>query len=210
MDNPARINRMNNPFIDLPEAERPTSSPWDLRLAFNTLSPAHQKPFMALMQEAHVRRDIYNNPEAAGDTSKLYGLATAAGLDLIATEMVRNWGKNDPDGALRVPGYKRLRSWPAIDNPEPQTLQIWYAQGKSISVMGLFDMEVRPDLRIHHAGHTVMSGDGSVFKPGDWIGSLLMEYARYKVWRSQYEDNLREAPRPATTLQPRKAGIQPS
>lgn len=203
MSNPAHLEKLDHPFIDLPPAARPTCSPFDLRLMFNTLSPDNHHPFTLLMREISTHhRDIYNQPEKADDTSRLYGLATAAGLSLIATEMARNWGVKDPDGPKRLTHCDSLRCWPAIDNPQPSSVQLWLAHKKPTMMLWAFPLGGGDRLSIHNNGHTVMDEDAHCFKPGDWIGDLLVEYARFRIWREQFGDDGWAAPKPANTLSP--------
>lgn len=208
MNTPVHRDRMDDPFMDLPPAARPTRSPFDLRLAFNTLTAASHKPFVRLMQEISQRHMYaYNNPGVECNDTKLYGFATAVGLDLLATELVRNWGVKDPDGPQRVHNCISLRSWPDINSNAPQTLQVWLATPKP-NVIPFINMPLdgSPILRISSNKHTVMSSDGKSFKPGDWIGDLLVEYARLRVWRERYGDQPRDAPKPHTTLSPHRTG----
>lgn len=211
MSNPAHLERMNNPFMDLPPEARPTRSPFDLRLMFNTLGGDSHRPFMQLMREISIwHMKSYNDPANAKDTDKLYALASAAGLDEIATEIARKWGVVDKDGPHRLPNCDSLRSWPEIESAAPQTLQIWLAHKQPNMMLGFFPLGGGESMRINQGGHTVMSEEGKVFKPGDWIGDLLVEYARLKIWRHEFGEETYTAPKPATTLPRPLAKIAPA
>lgn len=205
MNTPIHLDKINDPFMDLPDAAKPSSSPWDARLMFNTLAADFHRPFTQLMREIslyHMRS--YNNPDAKTHDphNTLYSMASAAGLDMIATEMARNWGVKDKDGHLRLPHCDSLRSWPDIESAAPHTVQIWLAHKKPTMMLWTFPLGGGDSVSVHKGLHTVFSEEGKVFKPGDWIGDLLVEYARYKIWRERYDEDSRAAPKPATTLKP--------
>lgn len=211
MGNPI-IEKINNPFLHLPPEKRPDSaSPFDMKLVFNTLAGEQQRSFAQLMQQIHLfHMDSYNKPDTTREhDSQLYTMASAAGLDEIAMEMARNWGRKDPDGPERVKGCDHLRTWPDIQSAAPHTVQIWLAHKEPTSSLFGFNIGGGDTFSIHHNNHTVMSQDGKVLKPGDWMGGLLVEYARYRIWRDEFGENGRQAPKPERTLKLGQLGLGP-
>jgi len=206
------LEHIDNPFMDLPPERRPTASPFDMRLMFNTLSGDLHRPFMQLMREIQFwHMNSYNKPELATDPEgKLYSLATSAGLDTIAMEMARNWGVKDPDGHIRAPGCEKLLCWPGIEERAPHTVQMRLTRRKPHSVLWGITLGGGDSLSLHENGHTVMSHEGKVMKPGDWIGGLLVEYARYRHWREEFGEHARHAPKPAHTLPAGSTGLNPT
>lgn len=201
MSTPAYIQRMNDPFGHLAPEAQPTRSPFDLRLMFNTLSPDNHRAFAQLMREiSQWHMKSYNNPDTATDNGKLYGMATAAGLDQIALEIGRKWGVYDKDGPKRLPHCDNLRSWPDIESPLHDSVQIWLAHKQPTMILFTFPIGGGDTLHVRQNGHTVMNDEGHVFKPGDWIGDLLVEYARLKIWREEFGDDTYRAPKPSATL----------
>lgn len=193
------------PFMDLPQALQPDASPWDVRLSFNTLAPDQHRQFMALMNRIRLYHGkIYNKYDVAAeqDTSRLYEMAIGAGIRDLALEIGRQWGVTDKDGPYRMPGCDRLRCWPDIESTGPHSVQILLAHKKPTMLCKFLPLGGGETLTIQSGGYTVMSDDGKMFKPGDWVGSLLTEYARLKEWRETHGDDCRNAPRPATTLPP--------
>lgn len=200
------LDKINDPFSGLSSEGRPTASPWDLRLAFNTLAPDRHIPFQRLMGEIQQHHmGIYNRPEMDADTRILHDFASAAGLDLIATEIARSWGVEDRDGPRRVPHCTSLRCWPDIESTVPQTMQIWLAHKRPNMILGFLPVGGGERLSVRKDHYTLMHEEGRIFRPGDWIGDLLMEYARLRVWRDLRDKNQKDGvvldiPRPATTL----------
>ena len=200
-----------DPFDHLPSGQRPRRDPMDLKLAFATLASRQYKAYTALMAEVNGdSRNLYNNPESPASTQHLFYLADNAGLMDIAGSLVHEWGKYDPEGQYRIRGYSSLRSWPDIESPHPYSIQIWKARQTPQSILGIFNIGGSRELRINHNNHTVLSTDGQVFKPGDWIADLLFEYARLRRWRDLKEASAPEPIAQPTRTLPPLTGVQPT